>query len=378
MGRNLCFLLLVLAISANAQTVYKGHVIDASSGEPIPFVNIGILGGNIGTVSDQRGEFRLEVRSDKASFLDILRFSSLGYRTQEVRLSRLDEEADDLLLRLEPEPIALNEVVLSTSDLFQVEEEIGYPDLEGKGIGYWKDSVALGGELATAILVDEGLRKLNTLFFYVLHNPSDSVRFRINFYKSSSSKLGYPTQNLNESGKNILYTLTGNNILAVVDLEPYDIWIKNDFIVSLELLAVYGTERVSLSLPAGQNSESASYRRYASQASWELIRGSAMGYYLQSTLYTDNERRLPKPRVVRKRQKNEREITGFVFYAGRPLKGANLRNFTTNMIVLTDTKGRYKTKVSKGDILEVSYPGLKPLMVEIEEPRNFNFQLQPR
>ena len=40
--------------------------------------------------------------------------------------------------------------------------------------------------------------------------------------------------------------------------------------------------------------------------------------------------------------------------------------------------GRYRTRVSKGDILGVAYPGLKPLVVEIQEPKNFNFQMQPK
>ncbi len=360
----------------NAQRSVQGTVLDASTGSPIPFVNIGVVGGSTGTVTETNGTFVLEFGPGTLLSIDILRLSSLGYRPMEVRIADLESQTQPLVFRMEPEPIALNEVVLSTSTLYQVEEEIGYPDLEGQGVGYWKDSVALGGELATLIRIDKGQRKLNTLFLETLYNPSDSIRLRVNFYKPLSG-IGYPTQNLNQSGRNILYTLKGSEHLSVIDLEPYDIWVEDDFIVSLELLAVYGRQSVGLGLPAGKWDGASSYRRYASQASWERIGESAMGYYLQSTLYTDNPRRLPKPRVVRKREKNQREISGFVFYAGRPLQGATVRNYTQNRTVASDRMGRYRITVSKGDIIGVSYPGLKALIVDIVEPRNFNFQMQP-
>jgi hypothetical protein len=377
MIRPLCLILCILTVGVHAQRKFSGTVVDEGTGLPIPFVNIGVVGGTTGTVSDANGLFQLEFAPGSISTLDILRISSLGYRPYEVRISKLEQQqSGEIVIRLKAEPIALNEVVLSNSTLYQVEEEIGYPDLAGRGIGYWKDSVALGGELASLIRVDKGQRKLNTLFFEVLYNPSDSVKLRINFYKPLSG-IGYPNQNLNQSGKNILYTLRGSDNLSVIDLEPYDLWVDEDFIISLELLAVYGTQNVSLSLPAGNMERAASFRRYASQASWERIEGSAMGYYIQSTLFTDNAKRLPKARVVRNREKNQREISGFVFYAGRPLPDARLRNYTLNKTVLTDRMGRYKTRVSKGDLLGISYPGLKTLIVEIEDPKNFNFQMQP-
>lgn len=376
-GRILLCFLLALPLGGIAQRSYRGTVLDAGTEAPIPYVNIGVVGGSTGTVTDMDGSFLLEFKSGSSLSMDLLRISSLGYRPLEVRIADLEDRSQPLAFRLEPEPIALNEVVLSTTTLYQVEEEIGYPDLAGQGVGYWKDSVALGGELATLIRIDKGQRKLNALFLETLYNPSDSIRLRVNFYKPLSG-IGYPTQNLNQSGQNILYTLKGTDHLSVIDLEPYDIWVEDDFIISLELLAVYGTEKVGLSIPAGKREGASSFRRYASQASWDRIEESVMGYYLQSTLYTDNPRRLPKPRVVRKREKNQKEISGFVFYAGRPLQGATLRNYSKNHTVQSDRMGRYRTTVSKGDVVGVSYPGLKALIVEIQEPKNFNFQMQPK
>ena len=372
--RPLLLLLVFWAAPGFAQLAYPGRVVDAVSGAPIPFVNIGISGKGIGTVSDEAGAFLLEFRAHEVEPMDVLRLSSLGYETREIPVSRLDPQVRNLEFRLDPEPIALNEVVVSTRELYRVEEEIGYPDQLGRGIGYWKDSVALGGELASIIRPGKGHRKLNTLFFNVLNNPSDSVRLRVNFY-TPVARVGYPARNLNQSGKNIVYTLKEARGLCVVDLEPYELWVDGDFIVSLELLAVYGTPRISLSLPAGNSMGGSSFRRLASQGSWERIEGSVVGYYLQSTLYTDNPKRQPKARVVRQRQKSEKEISGFVFYASRPLKGAILKNYTRNEAVTTDERGRYTARVARGDVLGISYPGLPTLVVEVSEPKNFNFQL---
>lgn len=89
---------------------------------------------------------------------------------------------------------------------------------------------------------------------------------------------------------------------------------EDDFVVTLELLGVFGTDEVGLTLPASRYSGGVSFRRYASQDSWEPLKGAVIGFSFQSTLYTDNPRKLPKARQLRKRQRREKEITGRVFY----------------------------------------------------------------
>jgi hypothetical protein len=305
---------------------------------------------------------------------DVLRISSLGYESTEIPLFRLEQSTKHFTFRLKPSPIGLDEVIVSTSALYEVEEQVGYPNMMGRGIGYWKDSVALGGELGSRIRVDQGLRRLNALIFEVLDNPSDRVQLRVNVYETDI-KSTYPGTNVNKSGKSILHTLRKGDRLVVIDLSEAELWVKNDFIISLELLGVSGTERVGLSLPAGPYSGGESFRRYASQSRWERLKESVLGFSVQSTLYTDNARRLPKARVLRKREKNETEISGYVFHAGNPLKEASIRNYTRNESVKTDKWGRYRTRVSRGDILSVSYPGLLDIVIEVEDPSNFNFQL---
>ncbi len=366
-----------------AQLAYEGQVLDAATGAPIPFVNIGILNRGIGTVSDADGNFLLEFYPREAGPGDVLRLSSLGYQPKEIPLEHLDPRVLAYTFRLQPDPISLQEVVVSDKKLLEAEQTHGYPDLIGKGIGYWKDSVSLGGELASRINLRKGLYRLNSLFFHVMENPADSLLLRINIY-SPDSGAGNPGENLNKSGKNILYTLRGGTIFSGIDLAPYDIWARDDVIVSLELLGVYGAETVGLALPAGEYPGGKSWRRYASQGSWQPIEGAVVGFSVQMTLFTDNPRRLPGKRALRRQRKNEQEISGMVFMEGprargypasAPIIGATVRNYTRNVVIETDKWGRYQMMVSPGDILGVSAPGYYQILLEIETPKDFNFKL---
>ena len=377
-------ILFLLGLPVRAQLAYEGSVLDAKTGKPIPFVNIGVLNRGIGTVSNEDGKFLLQFYRREVGEGDVLRLSSLGYLPREVPLSRLNPGVAYFTFRLQPDPIALQEVVVTDKAFLEVEETHGYPDLLGKGIGYWKDSVALGGELASRIRLRRGLYRLNSLFFHTLENPSDSLLLRINLY-SPDSKAGIPGENLNKSRRNILYMLPASKIFSVIDLRPFDIWARNDVIVSLELLAVYGSKRVGLTLPAGGYPNGKSFRRYASQDSWESIDGAVVGFSLQTTLFTDNPRRLPSKREVRKRKRKEREIFGKVFMPGPalpgfsgtyPIQGASVRNYTQNQVVETDKWGRYRIKVAQGDVLGVFHPDYHEIFMEIEEPGNLNFVLK--
>ena len=387
MRSGFAFWFFLVSIGLQAQLAYQGKVVDVKTGLPIPFVNIGIIERQIGTVSNEDGEFLLEFRRQEVAPGDILRVSSLGYQTRDIPLSRLNTKTKSFIFYLEPEAISLNEVVLTDREFKEVEKELGYPDLLGKGIGYWKDSVALGGELASRIRIKKGLFRLNTLFFNILENPSDSVQLRINIYERDG-KTGFPGENLNKSGRNILYTLKKGALLSVVDLRPFDLWVRDDFFVSLELLGVHGTEEIGLSLPAGKVAGGRSFRKIVSQGRWNSIYGTGVvGYHLQATLFTDDPKRMESPRQKSRRLKKEREISGYVFRSvvstsrDNPklrTEGAQIVNYTRNVSVYTNEWGRYSIRVAPGDILGIYYPGTYPLMIRVDKPRNFNFQLHRR
>lgn len=78
-GKVIALLLLVLLchFPALAQTIIKGVVTDAKTGEPLPFVSVSIKGTTSGTSSDVQGNYELQT-SENVSKIE---FSFLGYIT---------------------------------------------------------------------------------------------------------------------------------------------------------------------------------------------------------------------------------------------------------------------------------------------------------
>ena len=374
----ICLLALLTFGQITAQYEFDGKVVDAKSEEPIAFVNIGILGDRLGTVSNSNGAFRLQIPDGRVNAEDLLRFSSLGYKAKEIPIGRLGD-SEYLVIRLEPATIDLDEVVVSLLPTYTSEEIVGYPLESSRDIAYWKDSLALGAELACRIRVPKGLRKLNTLFFKTMENPADSILLRINVYEFKGIGRD-PGKNLNTSGRNVLYTLRGGVAEAIVDLEPYDIWAEDDFVLSLELLELYGSETIALTLPATSDSRGSTLRRYASQGEWEEIGNYGVGYYLQTTYYTEDIRKAENKKVARRLKRTQEPVTGFVFYGRQGLENVLIKNLNTNEETRTDSRGRYRIMASPKDLLRFTrnggYGEFK--ILRVNKPGNINVNLRVR
>ncbi len=102
---NVLILLLSLLLSnfAMAQTVLTGKVADNSSGEALPGVSIVVKGTTNGTISDVDGNFTL-----KANKGDIIQFSFVGYKMQEVTV----QDQTMLSVALVPTNEQIDEVVV--------------------------------------------------------------------------------------------------------------------------------------------------------------------------------------------------------------------------------------------------------------------------
>lgn len=87
--------LLGLAGSAFAQQTVTGTVTDAETGETLPGVNVTVQGGNQGTATNVDGEYSLNVPGPET----VLRFSFVGYRSQEITVG--DQEVIDVSLQLD-------------------------------------------------------------------------------------------------------------------------------------------------------------------------------------------------------------------------------------------------------------------------------------
>lgn len=99
-----CWLLLLLAGSALAQTQYSGTVTDQNSGNPLPGVTVAIRGTNRGTATDQKGVFHLSAKKGET-----LVFSFVGYAPKELLLS----DAANLSVSMTEKVGSLDEVIVT-------------------------------------------------------------------------------------------------------------------------------------------------------------------------------------------------------------------------------------------------------------------------
>ena len=92
-----------LGSSALAQVELEGTVTDFKNQEPIPGVSIKVVGTDRGTITDLDGNYKLDVAEDA-----ILRFSFIGYKTQEVSVNG----RTTINIQLQEDIEALEEVVV--------------------------------------------------------------------------------------------------------------------------------------------------------------------------------------------------------------------------------------------------------------------------
>lgn len=358
-----------------AQKDYKGKIVDAQTGETIPYVNIGIVEQGIGTVSDEEGLFHLYFEEGEVASTAVILFSALGYAPINIPVAEMPLIYNEYpVFKMEPTRVALNEVVVSNKDGRFIPDPIGYKNFGERTFGYWKDQIALGGELATRVIAKSGIRKLERFQFEVFYNPSDSLLLRVNVYEDDGT-MGRPKTNLNKSGKNVLVTVKKADKMVWVDLKPFDIYVENDFMVSLELLKVYGEEELGLILAAAFN-KYGSYRKYASQDKWERIADQNMAYYLETSLMVSEKVAQRFEKREAKKKKKARTISGFALQKGRMVTGVEVTNSRTKESVFTDEKGRYIIAADKNDEIFFRKEGYQVMVLKVGDKPTANIILK--
>ncbi|CAG2531988.1 TonB-dependent Receptor Plug Domain [Maribacter dokdonensis] len=365
-----CLLLFLctLSIGLFGQHQFKGTVVDADTKETLPFVNIGIVNKGVGTVSNFDGKFYLEINKADFSNTDVLQFSSVGYKTIQLKISEVN--FNNLLFQkvvMKPQAMQLHEAIVSAKYLKGKKDDVvGFSYPSKNKFGYWKGDGSLGAELVTRISVDKKKHFLKDFHFYLNENYSDSVLVRINVYKGGTI---YPEDKLLK--KNVTKMIGKSPGMVTVDLKPYNLIVDEDFSIGLELLKVYG-KRVGLVLAADYR-PSTSYRRYVSQGQWKTFRGDAMTFYVNtSTLSEDDisqisnysrnktlQNSFKTPIINTNPIKTHKSITGFVFNNGKPVENATVQIAESLKHTQTDAYGRYTIMAQIGDVISFDYLGFE-------------------
>ena len=251
----------------NAQHILQGRIIDAFTKEPLPFVNIGVLKKELGTVSNEDGFFFLEVPDLFAK--ETLRFSMIGFDVRDFQVADLEAILlSNNTLVLAEQTTFLEEVVLTAKKKWDT--RVSGNSTTSKLLITGFTSNQLGNEIALFVKVKKTPAYIEGIQFSVVENIYPEVRFRVNVY---SNEYRFPDENILK--ENIFVTLKQSKGIISVDLKEYDILIDDDVFISLEWIDEdLGSEGLWFS--AGVFGKSI-YARSTSQAEWKKQRGLSLG-----------------------------------------------------------------------------------------------------
>jgi len=218
-----------LFLYGKAQYLLKGNVYDLQLQSGIPFVSIGVPGKPIGTVSDEGGNFLLQINEPDKN--DSLKFMVLGYNTLSIAISSFKQNEVNTI-ELKASAVELEEVVVKPRHLkykklgvknYSKNNCTGFADVGSN----WK-----GSEAAVLFHTDREVF-LEYFAFYVIQNKyADSLTFRLKFYhKAPNNYVGQIVAN-----KAVIFKIGTPSGEVKISLKEFNIRMKEAFFVSLECL----------------------------------------------------------------------------------------------------------------------------------------------
>ena len=251
------FLMSIQVFAQHTKTI-TGTIVNAETGQPVEFVNIGFNSIRIGTVSKSNGTFLLELRKNLSESGDQLIISSIGYETEYIPSSEWSSWTSiSNRIMLHPKTTQLDPVVIRSGK--RGYDRLGSESYSLSELGFWNDKGSLGGELATRIGIDKERTRLHNFKFHVIRNEADSVKVRINIYRCHNNM---PGENILHS--NIYHMITRSRGVEEISLKEHNIVVDNDIVVGIEMVEAYG-EDLYLSVSASHFGGTA-YLRERSQS----------------------------------------------------------------------------------------------------------------
>lgn len=273
-------LLLLLIASAVAQPI-TGRITDSRTHAALPYVNIGVLGKDLGTVADEQGRYTLAFQQALAAAT--VRISSLGYAPRNLTLAELAAQPN---VALTPEAVPLAEVEVRGKAQFRRTHTLGNPTQSGSSDCRFS-AANLGWQVGTVIRLRHRPALLVDANFVIKYNTPAHATFRVNLYRLNAN--GLPTET-----KLLAHDLIVTRPLVMgpmtIDLRTENLVLDEDFLLAVELLDRSGIgspeEPYAFSSSLGYLNNGV-YWRSTSQATW--TKGSSIallaGVHLSPNFY---------------------------------------------------------------------------------------------
>lgn len=253
-------------LSSLGQSI-NGKIVDSNNNQALPYINIGIIGKGIGTVSDIDGKFTLPLHDSLNS--EILKFSCIGYKSQSFIVRELRKKLNNnfIIISLEPNTFTLSQVVVKPKVLKT--KVLGNKNNNKSAMAGFKSN-DLGSEMGTIMKIKKAPTHIENLNFNIAKNEIENLKFRVNVY---SMKNGQPDSTLLKEPIYVTTSITSGTLS--VDMKKYNIWVDTDFFVSLEWIEDYGPNKLYFCVGL---MDSNSMWRKTSQDKWQKATPVGIGF----------------------------------------------------------------------------------------------------
>lgn len=261
------FLFTALFFQLSAQDLFKGKIVDDSSSENLSYVNIGVIGKSIGTVSDLDGNFEIKINDKNDA--DTIRFSMIGYEPLEMIVADFKKELkSNKTIQLKQSVTELKQATVTGKDL--IEKVLGNETQSENVTGTFGTDV-LGNEIGVVMKVKKKrMTYIKDFNFSIAKNEYGKLKFRLNIYEM---KKGMPDKNI--LPENIFVETEIEQGLVRVDLTKFNLWVEKDFLVALEWIEDLGEGGLHFS---ARFLGAPMMARDASQGDWEKISVASLGF----------------------------------------------------------------------------------------------------
>ncbi len=254
MTRLLILSFLLLCNSTFSQNI-SGFVFNKSSKLPAKYVNIGVAGKNIGTVSDFGGKYTLIIDSQYDE--DTLLFSGIGYWPFSIKIADI-RKSNNQNVFLKAKAYELGEVIIRPKIFMQ--KTLGVTSHYKKISAGFKQNL-LGYELGILMKVKKSAF-IKSVNINIASCTYDSIFYRLNIYKVLGKKR---FENILTDPIYIQKAKAELKEIIHVDLRSRNIVVDGDFLVTLEHVKDLGPGHIYFCASIGDKT----YIRKTSQGEWE-------------------------------------------------------------------------------------------------------------
>ncbi len=261
MKKLICIVLMIGSLTnifgqtKNQYHILKGKI--SSKIEFLAFATIGIENKNIGTISNEEGDFEIEI--PLLYSMDSLTISHIGYKSKKIKIESILQE-DYLKIELEQEFRVLDEVIVIANNRKGKIKEFG--NKKKRDMFLWLQNGDRGSEIVTFINAESEL-KLYSVSINILNEHEKEFKLLLNIYDVNSNT-NLPENQLLKSQK--IITSSQKDGWLEIELNEENIYIDEPFFIGIQWTST--DEAVPLVGGKIKRSEN-SLIRYKALGTWE-------------------------------------------------------------------------------------------------------------